>query len=254
MNLLKIATNIIPEIDQRWGDIWYRDGYYIQRNVVTCLQEGNRLAATNKSKHAVVILHGIARTKQCMRHIEVALQKEDFLPVNVSYPSLFRSLADHGNQINEIIGTLDVDTVSFIGYSLGGLVVRQTLSDDVKYNVGRIVQIGTPNQGATMADVCKDMYSFKYIAGDCGQTLRTDEAIKIKPLTGEFGIIAGGTGLSFGYNPILRGDNDGLVKVSETHMDGYSDFLLVKSDHHFLIQKEETVNATVNFLKNGKFS
>lgn len=254
MNFLKNIIGIFSELDQRWGDIWYNNGQYIQKNVISG-QYRLLKDSFNNSNHAVILLHGIGRTKYCMRNIASKINHEGFVTINVSYPSLFGSLEDHSNQIRDLIRSLNgIDTVSFVGYSLGGLVIRQILSKPIKFNIGKVVQIGTPNNGATMTDICKNLYTFKKITGDCGQILRTDRANELKPLECDFGIIAGGTGYKIGYNPLLHGDNDGLVKVSETYMNGFKDFLLVKSDHHFLIQKKETIRATINFLKYGKFS
>ena len=69
----------------------------------------------------------------------------------------------------------------------------------------------------------------------------------------EFGIIAGGRGDDHGYNPLLTGDNDGIVTVASTRLTGARDFLLVNELHFFLLRSSTVQKPTLEFLRHGYF-
>jgi hypothetical protein len=71
------------------------------------------------------------------------------------------------------------------------------------------------------------------------------------PICREVLVIAGGNGRS-GYNPLIPGDNDGLIAVAETRMPGHeTQFLLVRSRHKSLPVRPETIAACGQFLSSG---
>ncbi|MBC8242728.1 MAG: hypothetical protein H8E30_19990 [Alphaproteobacteria bacterium] len=69
-----------------------------------------------------------------------------------------------------------------------------------------------------------------------------------------FGIIAGGKGNGEGYNPLLPGDDDGTVAVSETMLTGARDFIVVPAIHAQISNDPKTIEATLNFLNSGCFN
>jgi hypothetical protein len=69
----------------------------------------------------------------------------------------------------------------------------------------------------------------------------------------EFGIVAGGRGDGSGFSPLLDGDDDAVVRVEETRLDGAGDFLLVPVHHAAMISDQRVKRATESFLKSGRF-
>jgi hypothetical protein len=68
-----------------------------------------------------------------------------------------------------------------------------------------------------------------------------------------FGIVAGGKGDGAGYSMLLEGDDDAVVRVDETRLEGADDFLLVPV-HHAAMMKHPTVQQAVgSFLTTGRF-
>ena len=51
-----------------------------------------------------------------------------------------------------------------------------------------------------------------------------------------------------GWNPLIEGDDDGVVGVDEARLDGAAEMVLVDCIHTFLMESEETIAATVRFL------
>ncbi len=69
----------------------------------------------------------------------------------------------------------------------------------------------------------------------------------------EFGIIAGGKADGHGYNPLLIGDNDMVVTVTETLLPGARDFICLPVVHTFMMDDRAVQKATLNFLDHGYF-
>jgi hypothetical protein len=113
--------------------------------------------------------------------------------------------------------------------------------------------IAPPNQGSAIAEALRDWLPYRATLGEVGQEL-TPEAVARMPLPScEFGIIAGGKGDGKGLNPLLRGDNDGVVTVDETRLRGAADFLLLHATHTFIMANEKCIEATRRFLETGRF-
>jgi hypothetical protein len=97
-------------------------------------------------------------------------------------------------------------------------------------------------------------FVFKPILGPAGQQLVTDPDGLIARLptpTCDFAVIAGGRGGN-GFNPLIPGDDDGIVSVASTRLSGAADFLQVSSLHLRLLKSPEAINSAVRFLKTGK--
>ena len=62
----------------------------------------------------------------------------------------------------------------------------------------------------------------------------------LPPPPGEFAIIAGVRGTPDGFNPLIDGDDDGTVALSETHLDGVADRMTVPGGvHSFLMGRRD---------------
>jgi hypothetical protein len=69
----------------------------------------------------------------------------------------------------------------------------------------------------------------------------------------EFGIIAGGRGGERGYNPLVPGDNDGVVSVASTRLAGAADFAVLPALHTFMMNDAKVQEYTLRFLQHGYF-
>ncbi|MEI6540126.1 MAG: hypothetical protein WCO86_11475, partial [Planctomycetota bacterium] len=267
---------------QFWGDVFYFQGYRIQRHVFTghfrlldkhnrryqsgtiedCRKTLNELRAATNLKpdtgHAVIYLHGIGRTSRSMRPLLDAMPTDGFVHVPFDYPSTRVPLAQAADYLHSLIESLtDVSKISFVVHSMGGLVVRRFLKDHSDPRLERLVMLGTPNSGAELADMLKRNLIFQTVYGPAGQELVTDPNGTIGSLPTpdfEFGIIAGGKGGERGFNPLLAGDDDGTVTVASARLAGASDYLLIPKLHSFLISDETAIAAVKCFLEHGRFS
>jgi pimeloyl-ACP methyl ester carboxylesterase len=227
------------------------------------------------SGKAVIVLHGLVRSRESMRSLGAYLrEKGGYHVFAFGYPSTRADVAEHARSLRHVIEHLDgIEEINFVGHSLGNIVVRRYLGDlnrleaeksvEIKAAVRRdrakfhrFVMLGPPNQGAQLADVFAENLVFKEVFGDSGQQLGRDWAALEKRLATpsfDFGIIAGGKGTPKGYNPILVGDNDGAVSVETTKLVGARDFLVTPVLHSFLMGNERVQECVLRFLKKGYF-
>lgn len=267
---------------QFWGDVFLQRGWRIQENVLTGhfrlldpddvrrawgTYEGCRVAFEEarvregirpRSDRVVVLLHGLGRSKDSFSGLRRALEDDGYEVADINYPSTRRTLRKHAEAIATVLGRLEgARTVSFVTHSLGGIVVRDLLSlerpwqESVKLE--RVIMLAPPSRGSAIAEELKDWLPYRIATGDVGQVL-TPEGVARLPLPPcEFGIIAGTLGSAQKLNPLLDGDNDGIVTVEEARLPGAADFLVIGSSHTFLMQNHACIDATRRFLSTGRF-
>ena len=150
-------------------------------------------------------------------------------------------------------GALRIDLV---GHSLGGLVARAAAARAgvEGWTPHRLALIGSPASGAALADRLQANPLYRRLTGDCGLAVTSARAAAVPVPDLPIGVIAGGTGRPGGFNPLLDGDNDGVVRVAETRLPGIeADFLLLPSIHTILPSRPVAIAATCRFLRTGQF-
>ncbi|WP_120497926.1 hypothetical protein [Kiloniella sp. EL199] len=209
--------------------------------------------------HLLVMVHGITRSGDTFQKMKQAFAEEDYEVAAITYPSTRAYIHEHADQLARILSHRnDVKTVSFITHSLGGLVVRQLLANltfwKAKINIGRLLMVAPPNQGSAIAEWVKQMAFYQLIYGKSGQELVPDFAQKIPTPTCKTAIIAGGRSDGEGYNPLLPGDDDGVVSVEEARLLGCDQVLVLPGLHSSLCDKDTVVAAALNYFRSGKLS
>ncbi len=191
-----------------------------------------------------------------MHELTEALAEAGFEAAAVDYPSTTRSLGEHGRQLKQLLSSYDeADTVSFVTHSMGGLVVRSLFAHESwreKLTPHRLVMIAPPNQGAEVARQLQYIPFYRQVTGPAGEQL-VQEAQNLPVPEIEFGIIAGRLEEPVGFSPLITGEDDGLVAVENTRLEGSKDFTIVTGDHNNLPKLEETKQLVINFLREGNF-
>ena len=280
------ATLALPTLGgkQLWGDCFVFEGYRIQRSFLTghhrlldpqlrrrctgtyaqCRGRFERLRKSNHLKrtstHLVVLLHGIFRAAEGWRPMVRALTDAGYATAPVTYPSTRRGLELHADQVDEVLESSDdIETVSFVTHSMGGLVAREVLGRSGGWRdriaVNRLVMIATPNKGAAIADILVHLKPFREIAGPAASQLTTEYVDLLAMPACRFGVVAGVKGNGKGYNPLLPGDDDMTVSAASALLEGAEDTLVVPGAvHTFIMQTPAVVRATVHYLSHGQFS
>ena len=115
----------------------------------------------------VVILHGIGRSNTHMEKMSTYLENNGFDVINLNYPSTDYKIEDLTKIINTEISKRAIKDkpINFVGYSMGGLMVRALINKYHYKNLGRVVQLAPPNQGSEIADFVKNFWPYKKIYG-----------------------------------------------------------------------------------------
>lgn len=269
---------------QIWADVHLYAGYRIQQNCFTrhfrlldprdarlaagsfehCHATFLRLREQRElrpvSDHVVLLLHGIFRSKDSFGPMVKALRAAGYEAHGVNYPSTRRSLEDHADQVEALLGRLEeARQVSFVTHSMGGIVARVLLARmgaawRARIRPHRLVMIATPNRGAELATRITQLPGSWAVGGPSLVALRHEDCERIPLPTVPFGIVAGARGDGRGFNPWLPGDNDMTVTVDSTRLEGAEDFLLVRGVHTFIQVQPDVIDATIRYLGCGRFT
>ncbi len=209
----------------------------------------------------VILLHGLGRTPLSMKRIEWTLQKQNYRVINVAYPSTRASIQDAADRwLGDVLKNQTTDPtakIHFVAHSLGGIVLRQYLTNREISNLGRVVMLAPPNQGSELADRLRNNRLYKLFTGPSGQQLGTDRASlpnQLGPVDFELGVIAGDRSLNPLFSSWIPGADDGKVSVRTTQTPGMRDFLVVHRSHTWMAWSREVDCAVARFLKTGCFA
>ena len=212
------------------------------------------------NKDYVVILHGIARTYRCMRSLSNFLEENGYRVLNVGYPSTrfpLESLIEHVHRKVEAFNQDHERKIHFVGYSMGGLLARGVINKYRPPNLGRVVQLASPNQGSEVADFWKNNFLYRWIFGAAGQDLGAEEKSFnriLGPVDYELGVIAGNRTWDPISSALIQGPDDGKVSVESTKVSGLTDHIVIPATHTFIIYDREAWNQAVHFFRYGKFN
>ena len=204
-------------------------------------------------KEAVILLHGLGRTKNSMNKIEKYFS-EEYDVYNIGYNSLKypievlveKYLLDIVKELNE-----KEQKINFVTHSMGGILVRYLFKIYEIKNPGRVVMLAPPNKGSELAN------KFYKIHGPaCAQIMRSRNSFvnRLGDINFECGIIAGGRNYYFFLDKYFNGKrNDGIVAVDSTKVAGQKSFIELNKGHTMIMYSEEVIKKIEHFIKNGKF-
>ncbi|MEX0738852.1 MAG: alpha/beta fold hydrolase [Pseudohongiella sp.] len=209
----------------------------------------------------VVLLHGLSRTDFSMKRLERELLENGYSVANIHYDSrdhTIEQLADVAVEAGIAQCEQDlVRKIHFTTHSLGGILVRHYLSRKSINKLGRVVMLAPPNRGSEVIDVFGDIPGFEMFSGEPALQLGTDaQSVPLSlPSAHDFelGIIAGTRSISPIFSLALPDRDDGKVSVESTKIAGMNDFIEVPYTHTFIMQRQEVIDQTLYFLRNGRF-
>lgn len=275
---------------QFWTDELVHGSWRIQRNVLSdhyrLLDPNNTRRAWGSWEHChrewqalragadipplkprvVLVLHGLGRTRSSMAQLaEYLAQHGDYDVLSVSYASTRIPLSEDARSLARVISHLEgVTEINFVAHSMGNLVIRHLLHDQlaaahgrgIDPRIHRFVMLAPPNNGAALARRFRYDPLFCAVYGTGGQQFtrqweQVQERLAIPPCP--FGIIAGGDNDPEGGNPLLDGNDDMVVTVAETQLPGAADFVIVPVLHTFIMDDAQVQEYTLRFLQHGYF-
>ena len=228
-----------------WGDEAEVEAAFAQ------IRKARRLAPA--SDHLVVLLHGWGRNRHMFDELSSALSNAGYEVARLSYPSTRQDLAQHARDLAGLLGRQDgSERVSFVTHSLGAMVLRRMLADAPEFPNGitleRAVLIAPPSQGAELARRLEGFPIFDWLGGPVGHDLTPDATQSLPAPRIPFIVVAGARGTAEGWNPLIPGDDDGVVGLDEARLPGALAFHVVPEIHTFIVNHPQAIAATLEFL------
>lgn len=264
---------------QFWADVRFYRGWRIQQNVITdhyrlldakdfrhasgtlaeCQARLDEIRREHQlppmQGHAVILIHGVVRSSKCFSSFVPHLARAGYVVVPFDYPSTRVSIPEAAASLQQVIDSLEgIEHISLVVHSMGGLVVRTMLAKKRDPRLARLVMLGVPNNGASLARQLKGNPMYRMIYGPAGQQLVDGEdsfVAKLPVPDFPFAVIAGAKGTPQGYNPLVPGDDDGTVSLESARLPGAADFMTFSCLHSFLMRDRNVIAATLRFLQTG---
>ena len=141
----------------------------------------------------------------------------------------------------------------FVGHSLGGVLIFDMLSRHPEVRAGRIVLIGAPANGCLTGRRLGGWGVGRWMLGataprwaDCAARWERPEPLGVIAGTRSFGL-----GRTLGTLP---GENDGVVRVEETTVEGMTERVLLPQGHSMLAVSARVSALVERFLRAGRFA
>lgn len=209
----------------------------------------------------VLLLHGLGEGRDSMRPLAEHLRQSlDAAVLTFGYASVKADIDAHGRALAAVVAGLPAaKRISFVGHSLGNLVVRRWMAIAAPGDLARVhrmVMLGPPNQGSDLARMASRIWGVAETAEGAARDLvvewqRVAPGLAVPECP--FGIVAGGKGDDDGYSPLLAGDDDAVVRVAETRLPGATGFLVLPVHHAAMMRDASVQRATREFLATGRF-
>lgn len=211
------------------------------------------------SSECVILLHGLARSDSSMTKLENSLKHEGYKTVNAKYPSRKYEIQKLANDtipkaLNKCSRGLKIN---FVTHSMGGILVRQFLSQNKIENLNHVVMLGPPNKGSEVVDNLGDFPGFKTLNGPAGLQLGTGKMSLPNQLGAanfSLGIVAGTKTINFILSAMLPSPDDGKISVESTKLKGMKDHIAMPVTHPFMMKNRKVIDQVLYFLKFGEFN
>jgi triacylglycerol lipase len=219
-----------------------------------------KLKPIDKDSEAIILLHGLARTSRSMNKAAKLLAAYGYKIINVDYPSRSADISilaqKYIAQALKQCDTEGVKKIHFLTHSMGGVLLRDYLSNQNIDKLGRVVMLAPPNQGSEVVDKLGSWKLFYYLNGLAGLQLGTDDNSvpnQLGPVNFQLGIIAGSKTVNPLLSRLIPGVNDGKVSVSRAQVEGMQDFIVMPYSHAFIMRREAVIKQALHFIQQGCF-
>lgn len=258
---------------QFWADVHWRAAWRIQRNYAKDeyrllnpknhkVEEGTYARCyrvlqdqnpPENPKHVVLMLHGLMATWRFLVPFRKCFAKEGLECALINYPSTRADLETHGQRLAQLVAGLEgVERIDAVTHSMGGLVLSNAVSQPLwpsSKQLKKVVMVGPPLRGAAMARLFAQLKVLHPIVGPALTFLQSDEIAPELPLETDLMVIAGTRGKEGGFNPLIEGDDDGTVAVSETRPRRPHRFETVRGQHTWLRHSKAAQQLAIDFIK-----
>lgn len=206
---------------------------------------------------AVILLHGLARSASSMEKIAQQLAKAGYQVLNIDYPSRAHPIEELAEQaITSALAQCKGKKVNFVTHSMGGILVRQFLSNHHIERLNKVVMLGPPNKGTEVVDKLSNLPGFHFVNGEAGLQLGTGEMSvpkKLGKVNFDLGVIAGTQSINLLLSSLIPDTDDGKVSVENTKVEGMNDHIEMPTTHVFMMRNEAVIKQIIHYLEYGYF-
>lgn len=221
------------------------------------------LQPADASRELVVLTHGIASSRFFMSPLARRLRRVGFQTRLYGYPSLWWSNRSFGEKLAAMLRRVGprYDRIHLVVHSMGAIVTRCALEEDLPANLGRVVQIAPPNRGSHAATLYGHWNSSKL-----WNSSRLWNALVVAPhrwlapsllelcdtpdsFVNQLGPVPEGVEVG-----VLAASKDRVLHPEQTHVEGQRDHRTVTGWHTGVLWTRETAEMTKRFLLSGSFA
>lgn len=107
-----------------------------------------------QQENRVILLHGLHHAPLIMRPLAKRLQAQGFDTHQYGYHSMRDGIKINSTRLNTWLeeNHHPDQPIDLVGHSLGGLIIRDFVTQYPKWQIGRCVTLGTPHMGSICAD------------------------------------------------------------------------------------------------------
>jgi hypothetical protein len=229
-----------------------QDSMVMAGNMDDCQKKFTAVTASlPQRKSVVMVVHPMGGSRLWMRATENFIRAGGFCVESFTYASLLEDVPVHAARLSAVIDAWqDVTDISFVTLSLGGPVVAHMLAANPDWRtrmaIRALVMMGPPAQGAALARIGRKLPPARATLGPALMTL----AGKPMPTTGlhEIAILILAGKIPLG-NPLLRGADDGIVRVEETRIDVPHQHMVVAAFHAGIQRHPTARRALMSWLE-----
>lgn len=207
--------------------------------------------------HVVVLQHGIFRTEASLGRLARTLAAHGYEVLNPGYPSTCAPIEAHAERLAAAIAVRaaagPVARWSFVGHSMGGLVIQQYLRGPAAVAPHACVYLATPHRGALLAQLRRQWFLFRWVMGTTAASqLAPDAALHQLPIPAadRSGTLVGDLGVRHASIP---GHDDGTVGVDEATFAGAAASALLPVGHTTITIDAQAHRAVLQFLHDRTF-
>ena len=199
-------------------------------------------------KRHVVVAPGLWLPAAGMALLAARLRRGGYEPHVFAY----RGRGPHEANL-EALARFSRGKACFVGHSLGGVLILDMLNRRADIPADAVVLIGAPVRGCFTGQRFGGTKIGRWMMGQCRPLWEERAARWTRP--SPLGVVAGTLPLGLGrLLGALPGENDGVVRVDETAVDGMAQRVLVRQGHSMLIVSGEVSRLVERFLAAGRFA
>jgi len=204
-------------------------------------------------KADVILVPGLWNPTGVLWPLATRLRRGGFSPHAFSYRGRAPFEANVERLARFVRQTVDGRPAHFIGHSLGGVLVLETLNRHPEIGVASALLIGSPVRGSLAGRRFGRERFGRWMMGAATQCWEAREArwTREAPLGVLAGSIAVGLGRMVGGQ--LPGVNDGVVCVEETAVEGMAASKLVRESHSWMPVSAGVARLAETFMSTGRF-